>query len=270
MPETRWASRGEKGLALTLGLLVSLGSPARALAQAPAATGSSSWSFPDESAPAAKPPAQSPAPQPSAQAPTPPPPAQPAAPAPADPRFPVTVNAGATSVSIRGLGIDKPLTCSGTCALMLNEGTYWFDIQTSGRNYSVPVTVTEPEQVVIEKPNAGIRGLGIAGIIVGGSILSIAGFVSYSTIVNCQPGAPQEGTSQCNTGKDQLPFWLTAAGVGMVVSAIGIVVVITNNKPTVEIQPAVVSRARRAPETIIGLGPVRGSTLPGLSLQTSF
>jgi hypothetical protein len=153
---------------------------------------------------------------------------------------------------------------------MLSEGTYWFDIQTSGRNFSVPVTVTEPESVVIEKPDPGIRGLGIAGIIVGGSILSLAGLVSYSTIVNCQPGAPDAGSAQCHSAKEALPFWLIAAGVGMVVSAIGIVVVITNNKPSVEILPAVGTRARRAPETFVSLGPVQGSTLPGLSLQTSF
>jgi hypothetical protein len=297
MVDTRWASREKKGLAATLALFVALGSPVRALAQTPDG-GSSSWSFPGESPapasapnqrePAPLPPAKTPAPPPSAEPPPPPaelpalrsaepqPPAELPAlrsvepPAPTGPRFPFTVSSGAASVSVRGPGIEKPLTCTGTCAFNLWEGVYWLDIQASGRNFTVPVTVTEPQHVVIEKPNAGLRGLGIAGIILGGSILSVAGLVSYATLVSCGPGGPDNGTAQCNSAEDALPYWLAAVAVGAVVTGVGIGVFISNNKPSVEILPVIGKRARRAPETFIGLAPVRGSMLPGLSLQTSF
>jgi len=154
--------------------------------------------------------------------------------------------------------------------LTLWEGTYWFDIQASGRNWTVPVTVTEPERVVIEEPNAGARGLGVAGIIVGGSIFSIAGLVSYGILVNCAPGGPEAGSAQCDSGEEALPYWLAVTGVGAVVSGIGIGLFVSNNKPSVEVLPGIGKRARRAPETFVGLGSVRGSTLPGLSLQASF
>jgi hypothetical protein len=283
MVATRWASRGEKGLGVTLGLVVSLGSPAPALAQTPSDAGSSTWSFPDqaaapeaplESAPPSSP-QEPPATAPPPTTPPPPPaelpPLRPVAPpTPAGPRFPVTVSTGAASVLIRGDGIGTPLTCSGSCAFDLWEGTYWFEIRASGRNWTVPVTVTEPEHVVVEKPNSGARGLGVAGIIVGGSLLSVAGLVSYSVLVTCAPGSPDEGSSQCESGENALPYWLAAAGVGAVMSAVGIALFIGNNEPSVEILPALGNRARREPETFIGLGSVRGSTLPGLSLQTSF
>jgi hypothetical protein len=282
MTATRWASRGEKCLVVTLGLFVSLGSPARALAQTPGAAGSSSWSFPDEpagtEAPAEpappdrrqEPPAESPAKTPV------PPPAEPPSSRPVEsapptgPRFPVTVSSGAARVSIRGPGIETPLTCSGTCDFTLWEGTYWFDIQASGRNWTVPVTVTEPWRVVIEKPNAEVRGLGIAGIIVGGLVFSIAGFVSYAILVNCGPGGPQEGRASCNSAEKGLPYWLVATGAGAVVTGIGIALFVSNVKPSVELLPVIGRRARRAPETFVGLGSVPGSTLPGLTLQASF
>jgi hypothetical protein len=37
------------------------------------------------------------------------------------PRFPVTVSSGAARVSIRGPGIETPLTCSDTCALFVSN-----------------------------------------------------------------------------------------------------------------------------------------------------
>jgi hypothetical protein len=134
----------------------------------------------------------------------------------------------------------------------------------------VPVAVTEPESVVIEKPNAGARGLGVAGIIVGGLIVGIAGFVSYAILVGCAPGGPNEASAECTSSEEALPYWLGMVGVGAVVSAVGIGVFVRNNKPSVEILPAPGNRARRAPGTFVGLGPVRGSTLPGVSLQASF
>jgi hypothetical protein len=275
MVETRWAS-----LVVTLGLF---GSPARALAQAPGAAGSSSWSFPDEAAgteapaepapptqrqepPAEPPPATTPAPSPAE-----PPSSRPVESAPpTGPRFPVTVDSGVTRVSIRGPGIESPLTCSGTCDFALWEGTYWFDIQASGRNWTVPVTVTEPWRVVIEKPSAELRGLGMAGIIVGGLVFSVAGFVSYAILVNCGPGAPLEGRASCNDAEEALPYWLVVTGAGGVVTGIGIALFVSNVNPSVELMPAIGKRARRAPEAFVGLGPVRGSTLPGLTLQASF
>ena len=53
-----------------------------------------------------------------------------------------------------------------------------------------------------------------------------------------------------------------------VTTALGVFV--SNNKPSVEVLPVIGKRARRAPETFVGLGSVRGSTLPGLTLQASF
>jgi hypothetical protein len=134
----------------------------------------------------------------------------------------------------------------------------------------VPVTVTEPWRVVIEKPNPELRGLGIAGIIVGGLAFSIAGFVSYAILVNCGPGGPQEGRASCNSAEKGLPYWLVATGAGAVVTGIGIALFVSNANPSVELMPVIGKRARRAPETFVGLGSVPGSTLPGLTLQTSF
>jgi hypothetical protein len=130
--------------------------------------------------------------------------------------------------------------------------------------------VTEPRRVVIEKPNAGARGLGVAGIIVGGSILSVAGFVSYAVVVSCGPGAPDEGTAQCNSGEDALPYWLAAAGVGAVLSGVGIALFVSNNEPSVDVQPVHGNRARRDPALFVGFGPVGGSAPSGLSLRGSF
>jgi hypothetical protein len=134
----------------------------------------------------------------------------------------------------------------------------------------VPVTVTEPWRVVIEKPNAEVRGLGIAGIIVGGLVFSIAGFASYAIMVNCGPGGPQEGRASCNSAERGLPYWLVATGAGAAVTGIGIALFASNVKPSVELLPVIGKRARRAPETFVDLGSVGGSTLPGLTLQASF
>jgi hypothetical protein len=153
---------------------------------------------------------------------------------------------------------------------VLSGGIHWFDVQGSGRSWTTPVTITEPQHVVIEKPNAGVRGLGVAAIIVGGLTFSIAGFVSYATLVNCSPGAPNEGTEQCDTSEEALPYWLAATGVGAVVSVIGIAVFIGNKEPSVEILPAVGSRPRREPAAFIGIGSIPASPLPGLALGAAF
>jgi hypothetical protein len=265
MVETRRTNRGEKGLALTLGLFVSFGSPARALAQTTGDAGASGWNVPDESVP----------PEAPAEPPAPPPPAEQSAPRrveppPSEPRFPVTFSSNVASVHIRGPGIEKPLICLGTCTFRLSDGFYWLDIHGSGRTWTIPVTVTEPERVVIEAPNGGVRGLGIAAIIVGGTVLSVAGFVLYVYGVNCRDGAYYEGSADCRSLLHDLPYWLAAGGVGAVVGAVGIVLFVSNSKPSVEVLPALGSRARRAPGTFVGLGPVEGSTLPGLSLRASF
>ncbi|HEX6271384.1 MAG TPA: hypothetical protein VFZ53_00010 [Polyangiaceae bacterium] len=274
--------RREKVLGLTLGLLVSLGSPARAVAQTPNDADTWSSGVPDESIPPEAPAAPVPA-SPVEEPPVEPPPAElpalPPAKLPAphaqppmlgEPRFPVTFDSDATSLSIRGPGFDKPLTCSATCTFALWEGTYWLEIEASGRRHTVPVTVTEPERVVIEKPNAAARGLGVAGIIVGGSMLSVAGFVGYAYLVSCGNGAPDAGSAQCNSTEESLPYWLVTAGVGAVVSVVGIGLFVSNRKPSVEVTPVLGNRARREPGTFVGLAPVGRSTLPGFSLQTSF
>jgi len=274
--------RREKLLALPLGLIVSLGSPAHALAQPPNDAGTSSWGVPDESIPPKVPAAPVPG-SPVEEPPVEPPPTELPALPPAklpspharqpmlgEPRYPVTFDSDATSLSIRGPGFDKPLTCSGTCTFALWEGTYWLEIEASGRRHTVPVTVTEPERVVIEKPNAAARGLGVAGIIVGGSMLSVAGFVGYAYVVTCGSGAPDAGSAQCNSTEKSLPYWLVTGGVGAVVTVVGIGLFVSNRKPSVEIEPVLGNRARREPGTFVGLAPVGGSTLPGFSLQASF
>jgi hypothetical protein len=134
----------------------------------------------------------------------------------------------------------------------------------------VPVSVTQPWHVVVEKPNEGARGLGLAGIIVGGSIFVIAGLTSYAILVGCGPDGPWEGDDECDSRKDAVPYLLVATGVGAVVGGIGIGVFVNNSKPSVEVLPVVGKQARRAPETFVGLGSLRGMMLPGLELQTSF
>ena len=259
-----------------------LGTPSRAFAQTSSAPGTSVQSFPDESAPP-KAPAATPAPNP-AQPPSPPPPEPAAAPPPAaqpsqpsteplpsEPRYPVTFDAvDVASLTIRGPGIDKPLTCSGTCTFRLVEGVYWVDINASGRLHTVTVNVTGPVRVVIEGANAGVRGLGIGTIILGGVVAGGAFWISYSIALNCGQNGPYEGTAQCRRDEQALPYLVAAMGVGAVVSVVGILIFIGNNKPSLEIVQPLDNRARRAPGTFIGLGPVEGSTLPGLSLKTSF
>jgi hypothetical protein len=110
----------------------------------------------------------------------------------------------------------------------------------------------------------------MAGIIVGGIVFSVAGFVSYAILVNCAPGGPQGRRAACNSAEEALPYWLVVTGAGGVVTGIGIALFVSNTKPSVELLPAISKRARRAPETFVGLGSVRGSTLPGLTLQASF
>ena len=286
MVETRWTSRGEKGLVVTLGLvgfarlacsracpnacrrrLVELelsrrigrnrssGSQVAARATRPprlrrAAAAASRGVTAAACGAAAPRPVESPP--------------------PTEPRFPVTVSSGGASVTIRGPGIEKPLTCSGTCAFTLWEGTYWFDVQASGRTWTEPVTVTEPEHVVIEKPNAGARGLGVAGIIVGGLTLSVAGFVSYSILLNCAPGGPNEGSAQCDSVEEALPYWLATVGIGAVVSARRHRC-LRQQQQTFRRDPAGTRQPRAASAGDVHrsrCGP--GSPLPGLSLQASF
>ncbi len=172
-------------------------------------------------------------------------------------------------LEIRGPGIEKSLACSGTCSYSLAQGTYWIDIRASGRTWTQRVSVYGPEHVVIETPNASARGLGIASIIVGGIVVSIAASFVYVVALNCGNGGPYEGTPQCRNDIDELPYWAAAGGVGLAVSAVGIGVFISNNKPSVEIFRRD-SHARREPGTFVGLGPVEGSALPGLSLRASF
>jgi len=100
--------------------------------------------------------------------------------------------------------------------------------------------------------------------------LGIAGFVSYATLVSCGPGGPNDGSAQCDSAEDALPYWMATVGIGAVVTGVGIGVFVSNNKPSVEVLPALGNRARRAPGTFVGLGSVRGAALPGLSLQASF
>jgi hypothetical protein len=129
--------------------------------------------------------------------------------------------------------------------------------------------VTEPERVVIEAPDAGVRGLGIAAIIVGGAALGGAFWYAYGMSVNCTPGGPYADTAQCRNKDEAVPVLLATAGVGAVVAGIGIIVFINNNKPSVEISPAAGNGARGEPGTFVSLGTVEGS-LPGLSLRTAF
>jgi hypothetical protein len=88
--------------------------------------------------------------------------------------------------------------------------------------------------------------------------------------VNCGPGGPAEYRASCDSAEEALPYGLVGTGVGAVVSGIGIGLFVGNVNPSVEVLPAIGKRARRAPETFVGIGSVRGSTLPGLTLQASF
>lgn len=284
MVDTRRTSYGAKGLAITVALLLALGTPARALAQTTKDGGASTWSFPDEPPaelppkPQQKPaPKPEPAPPPSAEPVVPGPPAELPVPHPAEPpppsgpRHSVTINPGETaSVSIRGPGLKKPLHCSDTCTFDLWEDTYWLDIESSGRTWTMPVTVTEPQRVVVDAPNAGTRTLGIVVVVIGGSILSVAGFVLYVYALDCGGGSPYQGTAECRDAKRQAPYWLAAGGAGALISVLGIGLIVSNNKPSLEFQPLTGNRARRTPGTFVGLGSVEGSTLPGLTLRTSF
>lgn len=266
------------GLAVVFGLVVSLGT-SRAVAQTIGDAGMSKSSFPDEATPpqgpAAPPPPNPPAKAPPVETAAPPPPAEQPAPRGVEPplsgpRFPVTFSSERASMTIRGPGIEKPLTCSGTCTFSLWEGVYWLDYKIAGRIYTQSVSVTEPERVVIDAPNAGVRGLGIAAILVGGAGLGGAFWYAYGMSVNCTPGGPYEDTAQCRNKDEAVPVLLATAAVGGVVAGIGIIVFINNSKPSVEISPAPGNRARGEPGTFVGLGPVEGSTLPGLSLQAAF
>ena len=270
------------GLAVTLGLLVSLGSPGRALAQAPSDAGSSGWSAP-EASDKTNPPKELPPPSqgpsvapPPAELPALPPRVETAPPAaePAPelgPSYAVTLDSGSASVSIsiQGPGIDKPLTCSGSCTFKLFQGTYWLNIQTATRNWTKPLTVTGAQHVLIDKPNAGARGLGIAGIIVGGAIFSVSALYAYTTVVSCGPGGLEHGTAQCNALENTLPYWLVGTAAGAVMAGVGIGLFIANNQPSFEVVPAG-SGARREPGTFVGIGSVDGSQSPGLTLRTSF
>jgi hypothetical protein len=134
----------------------------------------------------------------------------------------------------------------------------------------MPVNVAAPEHVVIDAPSAGGRGVGVVAIIVGGILFSGAGTYAYIIVANCGEHGVYEGTPQCRQDMENLPGWLAAAGIGAVVGGVGILVYASNNKPSVDVLPALGSQARREPGTFVGLGPVEGSTLPGLSLRTSF
>jgi hypothetical protein len=142
-------------------------------------------------------------------------------------------------------------------------------VQNAGRLWTTSVTVTEAKHVVIEPPSSGARGLGIATIIVGGSIISVAGFYIYATALNCGSGGPSAGTASCRSAEKAVPYWLAAIGAGALVSGLGIGLYISNSKPSIQALP-VIGKQAQAPETFVGLAPVEGSTLPGLSLRTSF
>lgn len=275
--ETRRTSRSENGLAVALSLIAALGTPARALAQTTGDAGATGWDLPP--APPPPPPAAAPPPPPQtppALEPAAPLPAAPQAPQPVEPppprgpRFPVTFSTEFAQVEIRGPGIDKPLTCSGACTFSLEQGTHWIDVRTSGRNWTMPVWVTGPERVIVDPPNAGARGIGVGLIIVGGIVLSLGGLFLYGYVLNCGNNGLYEGTAQCRREEDAVPYWLGAAGIGAVAAAVGIGVFVSNNKPSVDIEPALGDRAKREPGTFVGLGPVEGSSLPGLSLRASF
>ena len=292
MVEKRRKLRSDTVLAGTLGFFVALGSPARAVAQSKDDAGASGWDLPAESpeAPAELPPPKprqetspktpdaepSARPAPREQSP-PPPPSELPAPRrveprpPPGPRFPVTFQAPEnTSVSVRGPGLREPLECSGTCTFDLWEKTYWLEIQSSDRVWTMPVALHENQRVVIDAPNGSARETGIAVVVIGGSIFSVAGLVTYLMLVECSSGGGSYDGSQCDSNQDVLPYWLAATGIGAAVSALGIGLVLSNDKPSIDIQPAFGEHARRASGTFVGLGAVDRTTLPGLTLRTSF
>ena len=284
MVEFRSASGVERALGVTLGLLVALGSPARALAQTPVDAGSSGWNLPEEPTesdapaepappdpngepPADSPPAELPA-LPSAQAPPPPaelPPLRPVeSPPPTGPRFPVTIVASGASVVLRGPGIERSVTCERTCDWKLRDGTYWFEVHVGGGIRTVPVTVTGPLRVVVQKPSEELRALGIITIILGGSVFIVAGLATYTIALTCAG----MGDSQCHSDNGFFP-WLAATGVAAGVSGVGIGLFVANNKPSLDIVSKSESRARREPGTFVGFAPIGGGA-PGLSLRASF
>jgi hypothetical protein len=125
--------------------------------------------------------------------------------------------------------------------------------------------VSEPERVVIDAPSASTRGLGTVAIIVGGLT---SGLAVYGLYVNCEQNPFQWSTNCLTEGK--APYWLVVGGVGLTMGAVGIVLFVNNDKPSVEVLPALGTRTRREPGTFVGFRPVEGSTLPGLTLRASF
>jgi hypothetical protein len=181
-------------------------------------------------------------------------------------RFPVTLTSGKALVEISGPGIDEPLTCSGTCSFSLGKGMYWLHIKASREVWNMPLTVTKPERVFIDPPSTTARGVGISLILVGGSILGATLVAGTVIDENC----PSDRNLECHSREEATPYLLAGFGAGLGLGAVGVVLVVGNGKPSVEVLPATDERARRQPGTFVGLGPVDGSTWPGLSLRTSF
>jgi hypothetical protein len=129
----------------------------------------------------------------------------------------------------------------------------------------MPVRVTDAEHVVVEAPDAGVRETGFAAVVVGGSIFTLALTYAWFVSESCR-----QGSTECDSYKDTAPYWLAATGVGVAMTTVGIVIFASNDKPSIEVQPVLGHRARQARGTFVGLRPVEGSTLPALSLRTSF
>jgi len=186
-------------------------------------------------------------------------------PPPPGPRYPVTIVSGEASIVLRGPGIERSVTCEGTCDWKLRNGTYWFEVHAGGGIRTVPVTVTEPLRVVVQEPSEELRALGIITIVFGGVVFIVGGLATYSIALTC---AGLGRDPQCYDDYGFFP-WLAATGVGAVVSGVGIGLFVANGKPSLEILPASASRARREPGTFVGFAPVFGGG-PGLSLRASF
>jgi hypothetical protein len=163
--------------------------------------------------------------------------------------------------------MERSVTCLGTCGWMLPRGVYWFEVRALGRSFTLPVAVTEPQRVVVERPNEDLRAMGIIGIIVGGALFGMAALLVSTALVSCS-GKPSETKSFCS-GEGFLPM-LLAMAPGAVVGGVGIGLFVGNNKPSLEILPVNGNGARREHGTFAGVGSVEGATLPGPSLQVSF
>jgi hypothetical protein len=157
-----------------------------------------------------------------------------------------------------------------SCTLALIPGTYRVTVSRAGERSSRRIRIREPQRLILTPPDRGTRdlgtGLAISGLVIGGvgSALTLYGL---ATALPCAYGAGDEERNGGCPGATFVIVGLGGMAAGLALGIPGIVLVVKNSRPRVDVEPYA-GNAARPPQFYLGLG--SGSTLAGLSLGARF